>query len=138
MATEVSAVFDLDRLEFAAIRDAYPDRYEKVSLAAAQIVDDDGPRYVVKRPESDDAHICELVTSLAHAWGTCGCEGYKFNDGPCSHLCAVWRAEQNDLVEIPSATPTAISVEIHDDQTELAQHSAEPEQRPVADGGERQ
>jgi len=130
-------VHNLDRLAFDQVRDAYPERFEKVSLAAAQIVDDDGSHYVVKRPGSDDAHICELVTAMSHAWGKCGCDGYQYNDGPCSHLCAIWRAEQTGLVEIPSAKPTAISVEVHDDQTELAQHSAEPDQRPVADWGER-
>lgn len=127
-------MFEVDRLNFSQVRDAYPDRYEKVDLAADKIVSDDGARFVVQR-DGGDGHVCQLVESLSHVWGTCSCDGYQYNDGPCSHLCGIWRAESAGLVEIPTGKAESISVEVRDRQQELADHAAEPDQPARADGG---
>jgi len=132
----VIQVHNFERLCFSQIADAYPDRYSKVNLAASKLVSDDGPRFVVERPDGD-GHVVELVAALGHYWGQCTCDGFQYNDGPCSHLCGLKRAEGAELIEIPQGEPTAISVEVRDGQQELADHAAEPERRAATDGGVR-
>ncbi|OYR59838.1 hypothetical protein DJ83_11130 [Halorubrum ezzemoulense] len=112
----------IDRLNFGQLREAHPDRYQKVDLLEASVVDvDDAPeRFVVRREPGADSHVVELVEALGHPWGSCSCDGYAYHDGPCSHLSAVWRAELEGMLEIPTARPTAVAVDIHDEQQELA------------------
>lgn len=130
-------MFDLERLEFSRVLDTHPDRYDKVNLAGDRIASLDGPQFAVDRAESDEGHVCELVEAFGHAWGSCDCDGYQYNAGPCSHLCGVWRAEHRGLVEIPTANPTAISAEVRDGQQELADQVAEADARTATDGGVR-
>lgn len=126
-------MFDLERLSFSEIRDAYPDRFQKVDLAASRIECLDGPQFAVERNDSDEGHAVELVETLSHYWGTCTCDGFGWNDGPCSHLCALKRADAKGLISIPTGEPEAISVEVRDRQQEIADHAAEPD--IAADGG---
>ncbi|WP_049919843.1 hypothetical protein [Haloarcula vallismortis] len=128
-------MFDLKRLEFSRVLDAHSDRYDKVDLAADRIKSLGGGQFAVERTEGDQGHVVELVEAVGHAWGQCDCDGFKYNDGPCSHLCGVWRAEHRGLVEIPRAKPEAISVEVRDGQQEIADHAAEPDVRAATDGG---
>jgi len=129
------AVHNFERLDFSQIADAYPERFQKVDLAAAKLVSDDGAQFVVERPDGD-GHVVELVSALSHYWGQCTCDGFEYHDGPCSHLCALKRAEGVGLVDIPSGEPTAISVEVRDGQQQLADQ-IEPDKRAATDGGVR-
>lgn len=127
---------DLDNLVFSQARDAYPERYDKADLAASQLVDQGSGMFVVKRDGADAGHVCHLIESCGQAWGRCECDGYNYNDGPCSHLCALWRASHEGLITIPGGRIVRASVEIVDVDEERAQTDAEPEQQPLrADGG---
>lgn len=128
---------DLDLLTFSEVRDTNEERYTKADLAASQLVNNGGGQFIVRRDGADDGHVCHLVESCGQAWGDCGCDGYEYNDGPCSHLCALWRASHEGLVEIPRGRIVRASVEIIDADVERAQTAAEPEKRIRADGGVR-
>lgn len=127
----------LDRLEFDQLRETHPERYHRAGLASTSIVEEENGRFVVQRAESEDAHIVRLVDALGHPWGKCGCPGYKYDDGPCSHLCAVWRASLEGIVELPDARVTAVDVDVLNADQELADFAAEPEEQARADGGGR-
>lgn len=126
-------MFDLERLSFSEIRDTEPDRFQRVDLAAGRIVSDDGPRFVVSRNGSDSSHVVSLVDALGHYWGSCSCDGFqKWNSGPCSHLCAVFRAENEGLVEIETGRVESVSVEVLN--ADLERSDSDVEQRKIADG----
>lgn len=125
-----------ERLLFSELRETNPDRFEKADLAATSILEDEPGRFAVQRGESENTHVVALVTAYGEPWGRCSCDGYEHHDGPCSHLCAVWRAEQTDLVDIPPLDPTAIEGDVRGRQQCLADRAAEPDQRARADGGE--
>lgn len=125
-----------DRLRFEELRETHPDRYSKADLAATSIIEDDPGRFAVQRGGSEDTHVAALVTALGETWGRCTCDGYEHHDGPCSHLCAVWRAESEGLVDVPALDPTTIEGDIHGKQQRLADRAAEPDARVRADGGE--
>lgn len=126
----------MDRLDFGALQETNEERYLKVDLLEASIIDDGNPeRFVVRREPESDAHVVEIVEAHGEPWGRCSCDGYAYHDGPCSHLSAVWRAELEGLLDIPTARPTGIHVEIHGAQQEIADAV---DRAPVAtDGGRR-
>jgi hypothetical protein len=126
----------MDRLDFGTLRETNEERYEKVDLLEASIVDDDNPeRYVVRREAGSEAHVVEIVEAYGEPWGRCSCDGYKYHSGPCSHLSGVWRAELAGMLEIPTARPTGIHVDVHESQQELA--DAVDGQTVATDGGRR-
>lgn len=112
----------MDRLNFSQLRETNEERYLKVDLLEASVVDvdDDPERFVVRREPGADSHVVEIVLAYDEPWGRCSCDGYQFHDGPCSHLSAVWRAHLEDMVDLLEARPTAISVDVRDEQQELA------------------
>lgn len=112
----------MDRLDFGALQQTNEERYLKVDLLEASIVDvDDAPeRYAVRRDPDADTHVVEIVLAYDEPWGRCSCDGYQFHGGPCSHLSAVWRAHLEGMVDLLEARPTAISVDVRDEQQELA------------------
>ena len=112
----------MDRLNFSQLQETNEERYLKVDLLEASVVDvdDDPERFVVRREPGADSHVVELIEAYGEPWGSCSCDGYQYHAGPCSHLAAIWRAQLEELLEIPTARPTAIRVETHDAQQELA------------------
>lgn len=39
-----------------------------------------------------NAHTVQLWRRGIQWVGRCDCDGFRYHDGPCAHLCAVWRA----------------------------------------------
>jgi hypothetical protein len=113
---------ELDRLDYGDVRDSKPDHYHKADLLASTVVSDDPGRYVVSRGESDSSHVVELATWSGEWWGACSCDGYAYNDGPCSHLCLLHRLERRDLLDVPQATVHGIQCDVHGRQQEIADH----------------
>lgn len=123
-----------EHLAFSEIRETHPDRWDKADLAETSISSLESPgEWVVQRSPDDDSHVVELVRAFSQAWGHCSCDGFQFHDGPCSHLCAVWRAFQRDLVDVPRAQVRTI-------EPVVGQQTLEPTdddvKQAVTDGGE--
>lgn len=128
----------VEHLEFWQVREAYPDRWEK-ARPGNQLVNphDTHPgRYICRRQGSDEWHEVTLVSIAGESFGACDCEGFEYNDGPCSHLCAVYRLIDED-VEMYQPRVRAADVELESVQDQRAQIAAEPEERAAADGGVR-
>jgi hypothetical protein len=130
---------ELDALDFNELRDTNPEKYQKVCLAASSIREIQPGKWSVKRDGATDAHAVELVTddALGLLFGSCTCKGFKFHDGPCSHLSAVYRARDAQLVTLPRARVTSARVELVDRQQELADSLDAPAVEYATDGGYR-
>lgn len=127
----------LERLDFGDVREAYPDRFKKLDLAAGSIapVDPERGQYAVRRADSETAHPVRYVVALGHTWGECECKGFKHHEGPCSHLCGVHRAELAEIISPPELPVREIVPEPpRDPQEEAAQNHVE---KARADGGRR-
>ena len=119
---------NVDRLEFAPIQEAYPERWDKCDLAQMSITETEPGEYCVQREPNSDAHVAHLAIVLHEPYGKCSCDGYEYHDGPCSHLCGLWRAHQAELIQIPRGRPQAVTVDVVDAEEEQAQQA-------IADGG---
>jgi hypothetical protein len=93
---------ELDRLNYRTVQDAYPDRWQRGDPAAASIINgDDTAEWLVQHPDSDDRHCCYLARDEGGHAGGCSCKGYQHHDGPCSHLIALRRAADTNLITLP-------------------------------------
>lgn len=123
----------LERQQFGEVRETDQEKWEKVDLLSARVQSVNAGEWVVERAESDEAHHVQLAEFAGEPWGTCSCKGYQHHAGPCSHLCAIWRAWLKDMIEVPPARVNAVEAEVTGRQQQLADHFAEPE--VAADGG---
>lgn len=119
---------------FSDVAQNNPDRFEKADLAETSISILDDGEFVVQRSPDEDSHRCELVLAFGQPWGSCSCDGYQYHDGPCSHLCAIWRAYQMDLTEVPGARVERIKPAVG--QQPLPEATDDDVHRVVPDGGE--
>jgi len=127
---------ELNRLTFSEIREEHLDRYHKADLAATSMIETEPGEFIVSRGESDRSHLCTLVLAAREAYGHCTCDGYTYNSGPCSHLCALWRARSYGLIELPNGRIERIEVSIpplESDPTEAKRQS----EYAAPDGGGR-
>lgn len=109
-----------ENLLFSEVRDQHPDRYEKADLAETSIVEHDVPgQFIVSRNPSADSHVAALVHAVGEYWGSCSCKGYEHHEGPCSHLCAIVRAEHREIVRVPKAHVMAIEPAVLEDDREV-------------------
>ena len=127
----------LDRLSFDQKRHQNPELYEKADLAATSIKTRKRGEYVVQRGESDTAHPCSLVIAADEAYGHCSCDGFGYNSGPCSHLCAVWRAHHAGILQLPTGRIQTVTVELTDRDEERADQQEQLDQPVAPDGGGR-
>jgi len=81
--------------------------------------------YRVTLPDGD-AHMVAVARENGEHVGTCDCEGWEYNDGPCAHLCTVRKAAFLDVTDA-RGEPVAIP------RLDLDAH--EGGERAVADGG---
>lgn len=129
----------LQRLEFAPIRDAYPDRWERGDPLAAEINVPFSGRMLVRRQGADDRHEVALVEMGGDPYGTCDCDGFHYNDGPCSHLVAAWRAQGRDRDRniVPTMPAQQVVVDLEDPAAQRGREAAERdrERATATDGG---
>lgn len=124
----------VERLDFNQVEQAYPDRWRK-ARPGNQFVnphDDDPGRYIVRRQGSDEWHEITLVSVDDSLFGRCDCDGFEHHDGPCSHLCAVFRIVQPEAIYSPPVTAADVDLRTPDEQR--AQTAAEPDVA-ATDGG---
>lgn len=107
-------------LRFEEVRETHPDRYRKGSLLDDVDRTDDG--FVVSREDSESGHHCLLALVGGEPFGYCSCKGYKHHDGPCSHLCLLWRGYANEMLDLPPIRLGSISLEVLDPDEERAQN----------------
>lgn len=125
----------LDRQDFKQVEQTHPDRYNRLDLLGAQVFRDEPGKYIIQATDSDTSHVTQLVKAVSHPWGHCTCDGYQYNDGPCSHLCAVWRAHLKNYIELDHARVNTIQCDVVNRQQEIADHVDNRE--TATDGGQR-
>ncbi|MCD2199098.1 hypothetical protein LPA44_04185 [Halobacterium sp. KA-4] len=77
--------------------------------------------WVVTLPDGD-THECALARERGAYVGWCDCDGYRYHDGPCAHLCALRKADfVNDH-------------DVEDQPIRIPDTESSPE--PVTDGGQ--
>lgn len=123
----------LDYLDFHEVEAQHPQRYEKIDLLQASITPDETGFIVKREPGDCDAHVCQLVIVDEQPFGDCGCQWFNYNDTPCAHLCALWRAYQREWLDLPRGRPAKVDVTIIDDEQARADAN---DTLPIAsDGG---
>lgn len=109
-------------------------------------------RWKVFFRDSENVHLVQLHRDHGAYLGSCHvdddddreeCPGWAYHDGPCAHLCAIRHAaygQQPGEPGDPLTDTRGQPVRIYDIEAvgaAAADHYAEPENRPVADGGVR-
>ncbi|GAB7012047.1 hypothetical protein [Halolamina salina] len=114
-----------ERLDFDEIAGSDQTSWARADPEAALIESTGRYGYRVTLPDGD-AHLVAVAREHGEHVGTCDCEGWEYNDGPCAHLCTVRKAAfagvedvEGDSVMIP--------------RVDLDAHSTD--ERAVADGG---
>lgn len=125
---------NLSKLNFNQLRETHPDRYQKADLAAFSAVESDPGRWATQRGPSEDSHVTQLVRNEGRFLGDCSCEGFDYNDGPCSHLCGLHRLYGEGLINIPAARIRTATVDVPGEDQQLAHYT---DQETAADGGRR-
>lgn len=92
---------DEDQLDFEAAEDELTSSWERALEEAAEIELMDPGEYAVSLESSDSVHIVHLVGDGVALSGRCLCPGYRFHDGPCAHLCAVYQRSLEGVLEVP-------------------------------------
>lgn len=95
-----AAVAGADPLAFDVERDDQTTSWRRAETEGITIRQRTTFGFVVRLTQSDDAHTCYIARDAGQYVGKCTCKGYKYNSGPCSHLCALRLSEQRDVVEI--------------------------------------
>lgn len=112
-------------VDYDAVAGSEETSWQRADPEAALIESTGRYGYRVTLPDGD-AHLVAVAREDDEHVGTCDCEGWEYNDGPCAHLCTVRKASfagvedvEGEPVEIP--------------RVDLDAHSAD--ERAVADGG---
>lgn len=126
------------RLDFRAVQASCPERWQRGRPGGAFVNphDETPGRWIVRRQGADEWHECVLCRVGSDPYGSCDCDGWRFNQGPCSHLCAVWRSIP-DKTTIPNVRPLSAAVELRSADERRAATAAEPEVSGACIGGSR-
>lgn len=114
-----------ERLNFDAIAGSGETSWARADPEAALIESTGRYGYRVTLPDGD-AHLVAVAREDGEHVGTCDCEGWEYNDGPCAHLCTVRKAAFAGVEDVEGEPVTIPRVD-------LDAHSAD--ERAVADGG---
>lgn len=86
-----------------------------------------------------ETHRVVLACEGSRHVGRCDCDGYRWHDGPCAHLCALYRAHTDrvrdadgDLVSLPVVARLVDGRDVRDDDTPEVEPA---DDRARADGG---
>lgn len=127
---------ELDRLLFSRVNEAYPERWDRARPGNAFVNDpEDKPGEYSVRCQGGDWHTPTLVRAQGEFWGSCDCDGFRYHDNACAHLCAVFRLKADDRDSFHHAQVESISVELRSDADRQASLGAEPDARAATDGG---
>lgn len=113
-------------LDFETARDGGGDSWKRSDPDAATIARMHYDEWCVRLADADESHVVTLRHERSSYVGECDCDGFKFHDGPCAHLCTLRKAEFIDASDVRGER-----VRLADD-TDAADHHVE---RAVADGG---
>lgn len=98
-------------LDFEAERDAESESWERARPGQALIERMNLYGWRVTLP-GGEAHHVALGRDHGAFVGWCDCNGYRYHDGPCAHLCTIRKAAfvsicdvRGERVEIPDDTP---------------------------------
>ena len=123
-------------LDFEAERDNQTESFERADPVAALIEQRREHVWTVTLPDGNDTHSVVLIEESGEYLGRCSCDGFKFHDGPCAHLCTIRKAAVVPDSDV-NGTPILIrSVGAVDEDHDLADQHDDLE-RVRADGGRR-
>ena len=114
-----------DPVDFGDLAGSEETSWERADPAAALIESTGRYGYRVTL-RGGNAHLVAVAREDGQYVGTCDCEGWEYNDGPCAHLCAVRKA---DFAGVEDVEGEAVSIP----RVDLDAH--ENNERAVADGG---
>lgn len=99
-------------LDFLSERDDHTSSWTRGDPADALIESRSRYGWLVTLPDGEP-HECALARERGAYVGWCDCDGYRYHDGPCAHLCALRKADfihaddlEGDRIHIPD-TETA-------------------------------
>ncbi|WBE14013.1 hypothetical protein CWS96_gp10 [Saline Natrinema sp. J7-1 virus 1] len=95
------ASIDEDRLDFEQAEDDMTSSWSRALEEAVEIEPMDPGEFAVSLESSESVYIVHLVGDGAAFSGRCICPGYRFHDGPCAHLCAVYQQSLEEPTLIP-------------------------------------
>lgn len=56
--------------------------------------------YGIRLTDSDNEYRAVLWRERGAFFGCCDCRGFRFHDGPCAHLWALYRADRNGALTV--------------------------------------
>lgn len=116
-----------ERLDFQAERDAGSTSWQRADPRAA-LVERWGRYGYLVTLLGGSAHFCALGRRDEALRGFCKCKGFRYNDGPCAHLCTVRKAAFAGLETIdgdPVEIPPLAEGDLVDEEHTAAQVSGE-------------
>ena len=114
-----------DAVEFAPLAGSDSTSWQRADPDAALIESTGRYGYLVTLP-GGDTHRAALAVENAQHVGTCDCQGWEYNDGPCAHLCTLRKAAFAEVEDVRGEPVTLPRVSLDDNDLDL---------RAATDGG---
>lgn len=119
-------------LDFEGERDDETTSFTRAEAARAGIWRTAWDEWRVALPDGDAIHDVTLRTDHGRYEGTCDCEGFQYNPGPCAHLCVLRKADTVDWEDLDGEP-----VRVFDVGHVAEQRADDDVERIMADGGTR-
>lgn len=112
----------LQELDFALVRDEFPDRWERANPNEASVSIVDEGVWTVRLDEGDE-HEVFLAEQGSTEVDFCDCDGFKHHTtsgkGPCAHLSVVRKLSVTSPGMIPRVDELEVSLPTDDDQEDV-------------------
>jgi len=97
---------DVHTLEFEQEKDGPSTSWKRARPKEALIESFGRFGYKVTLRDGEEVHYCALGLEGGEYIGRCDCNGWKYHDGPCAHLCTLRKADFIGEIDVEAADGT--------------------------------